>query len=217
MLNNIKACIFDMDGTIIDSMGIWRSIDEEFLGKRNITLPGNLQKEIEGMNFSQTAAYFKDTFNLMESIEEIMDIWHDMAYDKYCSTVSLKEGVLELLEYLKHHNILMGIATSNSKKLATGCLKALEIHDFFDIIITGDDVKKGKPDPECYNLCAGYFKIEPSQCLVFEDIMAGIYAAKNAGMKVCAVYDKYSENTTQTKKDTADFYIDCFRHILEDK
>lgn len=217
MLKDIKACIFDMDGTIIDSMWMWRSIDEEFLGKRNIALPDNLQKEIEGMNFSQTAEYFKKTFNLLESTKEIMDIWNDMTYDLYCTKVPLKEGVTEFFKYLKQNNILMGIATSNSKKLATGCLKALEIHDFFDIIITGDDVKKGKPDPECYRLCAQHFNVAPSQCLVFEDIMAGIHAAKNAGMKVCAVYDKYSEHVTQAKKDTADFYIDCFKHILEDK
>ena len=97
MFNNVKAVLFDMDGTIVDSLWMWRSIDREFLGSRNIPMPDKLQKNIDGMSFSETACYFKETFKLEESIEEIKDIWNHMAMDKYRYEVTLKNGVKEFL------------------------------------------------------------------------------------------------------------------------
>ena len=76
MLNNIDACFFDMDGTIIDSMWMWKDIDIEFLGQRGIDLPSDLQKRIEGKSFSETAVFFKEEFNLSESLDEIKNIWN---------------------------------------------------------------------------------------------------------------------------------------------
>ena len=213
MLEGIKACFFDMDGTIIDSMWMWRDIDIRFLGERGIKLPGDLQKRIEGKSFSETAVFFKEEFALSESLDEIKTIWNDMAKEAYCNRVQLKEGVLDFLKELKSRGIHTGIATSNSLELALCCLRALEVEQYFDTVVTGCCVGVGKPAPDVYLKCASDCKVNPSECLVFEDLLAGIESGHNAGMKVCAVYDEYSSNTDDLKKQTADYYINSFKEI----
>lgn len=213
MLEGIKACFFDMDGTIIDSMWMWRDIDIRFLGERGIELPGDLQKRIEGKSFSETAVFFKEEFALSESLDEIKTIWNDMAKEAYCNRVQLKDGVLEFLKELKAKGIHTGIATSNSLELALGCLRALGVERYFDTVVTGCCVGVGKPAPDIYLKCASDCQVNPSDCLVFEDVMAGIESGHNAGMKVCAVYDEYSSNTDDLKKQTADYYINSFKEI----
>lgn len=213
MLKNKKAVIFDLDGSLVDSMWMWKAIDIEFLGQRNISLPQNLQKEIEGMSFSETAVYFKETFQLSESLEEIKDIWNQMAYEKYTKEVTLKKGALRLLEYCRKQGILLGIATSNSRLLAESNLKALKIFDYFTCIITSCDVKKGKPAPDVYLEAAKQMRVEPCECLVFEDIVMGILAGKNAGMQVCAIEDQYSMYQKEEKMQLADYYIEDFNEL----
>lgn len=214
MLNNINACFFDMDGTIIDSMWMWKNIDIEFLGQRGIALPSDLQKRIEGKSFSETAIFFKEEFKLNESLDEIKDIWNKMAMDKYRNEVPLKEGALNFFRLLKSKGIKMGIATSNSYELAKNCLDALNVTDYFDVITTSCMVGAGKPAPDIYLKCAGACSVRPENCLVFEDIPVGIKAGHNAGMKVCAVYDEYSADVDDIKRKEADYYINNFNEIL---
>lgn len=210
MLDGIKACFFDMDGTILDSMWVWQDIDIEFFARRGIEMPEGIQAKIEGMSFSQTAGYFKERFGLPESIDEIKSIWNEMAMDKYRNEVPLKPGVREFLERLKRDGIRAGIATSNSIELVRCCLASLDAEKYFDTVVTGCDVGAGKPAPDVYLKCAADCGVKPEECLVFEDIIPGIMAGHNAGMKVCAVYDKYSEDTDEVKRKTADYYIEDF-------
>jgi len=214
MLKNKKAVIFDLDGSLVDSMWIWRQIDIEYLGRYGIELPENLQKEIEGMSFYQTAVYFKNRFDIKEPIEEIMDIWNTMAEDKYLHDVKLKTGAREFLDYCRCNNILLGVATSNSRELVTHFMRANELEDYFTCIMTGSEVTNGKPAPDIYIKVSEELKVKPADCLVFEDIVPGIMAGKNAGMVVCAVYDEYSAKETEEKKALADYYIQNYNNIF---
>ena len=207
MLQNKKAVIFDLDGTLVDSMWMWKAIDIEYLGRYGIELPPTLQKDIEGKSFSETAVYFKETFQLPDSLEKIKSDWNQMAYDKYTKEVWLKKGVKEFLDYCKANKIKLGIATSNSRELVESTIDALNIRDYFDYIMTSCDVAKGKPAPDVYLETAKRLEVEPSECLVFEDIEMGILAGKNAGMEVCAVEDDFSLDQTEEKKRLADYYI----------
>ena len=207
MLTNKKAVIFDLDGTLVDSMWMWKAIDIEYLGKFGIDLPLTLQKDIEGMSFSETAVYFKETFQLQDSLEEIKADWNRMAYEKYTKEVPLKKGAKEFLDYCKLHGIKLGIATSNSRELVDAALEALEIKDYFDCVMTACEVEKGKPAPDIYLAVAEKVSIPVSECLVFEDVEMGIMAGKNAGMKVCAVEDEFSKDQIEIKKKLADYYI----------
>lgn len=130
MLENIKAVIFDLDGTLVDSMGIWKQIDIEYLAKYNIALPDDLQSSIEGMSFTETANYFKERFQIPEEIHEIKATWNEMTYKKYKNEVPLKEGTREFLNMLKSRDIKMGIATSNSRELVEVVIKSLQIDSF---------------------------------------------------------------------------------------
>ncbi|WP_427339484.1 HAD family hydrolase [Caloranaerobacter sp. DY30410] len=213
MLNRVKAVIFDLDGTIVDSMWIWEQIDIDFLAKRGIKLPNDLQKAIEGMSFTETAIYFKNRFNLKESIEEIKEEWNAMAYDFYKNRVPLKKGVKEFIEYLKQKGIKLGIGTSNSRELAIEVLKTHNILHYFDTIRTSCEVEKGKPHPDVFLKVAEDLKVDPKDCLVFEDTYAGVLAAKRAGMKVFAVADEFSFPYKNEICSLADKYIEDFKEI----
>lgn len=211
-----EAIIFDLDGSMVDSMWIWRDIDIEYLGKFGISLPDNLQSCIEGMSFSETAAYFKDRFKLPCTLDEIKADWNRMAKDKYTYEVPIKEGVPELLEYCRASGIKMGIATSNSRELVEALVNAHHYASYFDCIMTACDVSIGKPAPDIYLAVAKALCVSPENCLVFEDIIPGIQAGLAAGMKVCAVYDKYSEHQDEEKRKMADYYTYHFRELMDE-
>ena len=216
MLENIKAVIFDLDGSLVDSMWMWREIDIEYLGRFNIPLPANLQQEIEGMSFSETAAYFKEHFPIPDSIEQMKADWNRMAWDKYLNEVPLKEGAKEFLEKCVEKGILLGIATSNSRTLVENIAEVHGFHNYFQCIMTGCEVAHGKPAPDIYLEVAKRLQVLPSQCLVFEDIIPGIMAGKRAGMRVCAVEDAYSADSREAKTALADHYIENYRGLFDD-
>ena len=212
----VEAVIFDLDGSMVDSMWMWRAIDIEYLGRFGIDLPENLQTCIEGMSFNETAVYFKERFNLPDDLDTIKADWNRMAWDKYAYEVPVKDGVTELLQYCMKHRIKVGIATSNSRELVETVVKARQLDQYFDCIMTGCDVEKGKPAPDIYLAVARELGVPPENCLVFEDIIPGIQAGKAAGMRVCAVYDKYSEHQDAEKRTLADYYTYHFKELMED-
>lgn len=214
IFKDIKAVLFDLDGTLIDSMWMWEEIDIEYLKQFGIMLPGDLQSAITGMSFTETAQYFKNRFGLTDTIEETKDKWNRMAWDKYANEVPLKEGTRELLEFIKKSGRKAGIATSNSRELVELVIERLGIRKYFDSIRTSCEVEKGKPSPDIYLLVAKDLLVEPVDCLVFEDVVQGIIAGKKAGMKVCAVYDLASEADTVTKKELADYYVESFQELI---
>ena len=214
MIDEIKAVIFDLDGTLVDSMWMWRQIDVEYLGRYGIELPDDLQSSIEGMSFSETAEYFKERFQLEDPVEKIKADWNEMAWDKYANQVPLKAGVADFLDELRQKDIKMGIATSNSRELVDLVTKKNQIHSYFQSIRTSCEVDKGKPSPDIYLLVAKDLGVNPGDCLVFEDVVQGIMAGKNADMKVCAVKDAYSEDQDIEKRALSDYYINSYVELL---
>ncbi len=215
MLKNIRAVIFDVDGTIADSMWMWKQIDIEYLGRFGMELPDDLQKNIEGMSFRETAVYFKEHFAIPDSIDKMMADWNEMAAHKYRYEIPLKKGVNEFIEWCKDKGILLGIVTSNSAELLGYLLNAHKLTESFDVIITGSDGLKGKPAPDMYLEAAKRLSALPGECLVFEDIIPGILAGKRAGMKVCAVDDLYSKDVLSEKKKEADYFIESFEEMIK--
>lgn len=217
LLDNMKAVIFDLDGTLVDSMWMWHAIDVEFLGEYGYECPEDLHRVIEGMSFSETAVYFKERFLLPLSLEEIKDVWTRMSIDKYRYEVPLKPGAREFLELIKKKDIKCGIATSNGRELVDTVLHSLGIEGYFQAVTTACEVKAGKPEPDIYLYVAGQLGVEPADCLVFEDIPAGILAGKRAGMKVCAVEDEFSRLLKKEKMDLADDFIEDYFQILKEE
>lgn len=212
-----KAFLFDLDGTLVDSMWIWRDIDIEYLGRFGLALPEDLQSCIEGMSFSETAQYFKTRFSIPDSLEQMKEDWNRMAWDKYLHEVKLKGGVGEFLAYHRSRGVRMAIATSNSRELVEAVVEARGLAETFDAIVTGCDVAHGKPSPDIYLEAARQLGVQPEECLVFEDVIPGIRAGKNAGMTVAAVEDAYSMDQEGLKRRLADAYITDYRRLLPEK
>lgn len=208
-----KAFLFDLDGTLVDSMWMWGAIDVEYLGKFGLTCPPDLQKAIEGMSFSETAAYFKKRFALEASLEEIKADWISMSIEKYRSQVPPKPGTEAFLSWAAKQNIKMAVCTSNGREMVDAVLSSLNLARYFDCIITGCEVAAGKPSPDIYLEAARRMKVSPEECAVFEDVPAGILAGKRAGMEVFAVEDEYSLGMEEKKRALSDFYIRDYREL----
>lgn len=213
-LRQKKAVIFDLDGTLVNSMWMWKSIDIEYLGRFGYSCPPDLQQKIEGMSFSETAAYFKERFQLADALETIKQTWTDMSIEKYRNEVSLKKGARQFLNYLANHGFKMGIATSNGREMVDVVLESLQIASCFQVTATACEVAAGKPAPDIYRKVARDLQVSPEECIVFEDIPAGILAGKAAGMTVCAVEDQYSLRIREEKCRLADYFINDYDDIL---
>ena len=214
MLNNIKAVIFDMDGTLIDSMWLWKAIDIEYLNKHGHELPEDLQKSIEGKSFTETALYFKERFAIEDSVEDIKAEWNTMAGEYYKHRVTMKDMAEPFLRRLLDMDYKTGIGTSNSKELVGVIMNKFGLEEMIHSIRTSCEVAAGKPSPDIYLKVAEDLGVLPEECLVFEDVPMGIMAAKNAGMKCCAVYDDFSKDMDDEKRQLADYYIKDYSEAL---
>lgn len=219
MINNKKAVLFDLDGTVVDSMNVWPSIDREYLKAHGVEMTAlireKLQKEVEGSSMTEIAEYFRSEFAINKDTDIIINEWNEMAYDKYCNSVTLKPNVDLFIRYLKDNEYKIGLCTSNSRVLAEAVLKKYGLLDCFDVVLCGCDGISGKPAPDIYLKAAENLGIEPDECIVFEDLVVGIKAGKAAGMKVCAVYDSFSKYQDEEKQKLSDYYIEDYNEIIK--
>lgn len=213
-MNSIKAAIFDLDGTLIDSMWVWEKIDIDYLSSKGKPISDNLKEEITHLSFQQTAEYFKKKFDLPDSIDEIMACWHSMAYEQYSKTIKLKVGAYEFIKKLKSLGIKIGLATSNSLPLLEAVLRNNNIYHLFDAITITDEVKKSKANPDIYLLTAKKLNVSPKDCMVFEDILIAAKGAKLAAMKVTGVFDKSAEHQKYDLLKICDYYIQDYTDLL---
>lgn len=218
MFETIKGVIFDLDGTLVDSMWVWSKIDTELIQTLNLGItPQELMKDVAHYSFNETARYFKDTYGLRESVEEIQDIWIRAAENQYARNVPLKAGAREFLQQLKDQGVKLAIATSNTRHLLSVCLQANDIHHFFDALVTTDDTAaKSKSQPDVYLLAAESIGISPSDIVVFEDVPHAMKGARLAGMRVVAVDDIHTNLTTEEAGQLADLFIKDFTSLLKE-
>ena len=213
-MKNFKGAIFDLDGTILDSMWVWKQVDVNFLGKRGIEIPADYVKAISALNLKTAAEYTKDRFQLPETVEEIMQEWFQMAVKEYAEDVQMKSSAREYLAYLKAKEVMLAVATSSHEGLFLPCLENNEIYEFFDAIVTTMEVERGKEFPDVYEEAARRLGVKPSQCMVFEDILKGVKAAKDGGFYVVAVKEEHSEDEKEEIMEAADRYIEDFEEMM---
>lgn len=232
MLENKKVIIFDMDGTLIDSVWIWNAIDEELIKKVGTISLGNeniakqrddVLKELKNEPDSYLAycGFLGEKYKSSLSKEEIKNTRYEIADNYLKNIVDYKPNAEKLLKYLKQKGYILAVAsttlrhcidiyTTENKNL----MKKGNFKDIFSLILTKDDVISKKPSPEVHEKIMEHFNVKPEECLVVEDALIGIEAAKNAGIDVAVIYDKYADGDRSKINELADYTFDNFAEML---
>lgn len=208
------AAIFDLDGTIIDSMGMWKDISIESMQNRNVIINDDIIKKLEVMTFNESAEYLVNLYQLNELPQALISDWNEMAYKYYSNHFKLKSGVLQYLNYLKDNKVKLAIATSCMRDLCMAVLENNNVIHFFDEIVLSTEIGSNKSKPDIYLHTAKKLDVPPKECMVYEDILIAIKSARLAGMTVTAVYDEYAAHEMAEIKKNAHFFINSFDELL---
>jgi len=214
LFTRYKAAIFDLDGTLADSMRVWDHICRDWLTARGITAQDNLEQDIERMTITQATEYVIRLYSIALEPPEVMAEWEDMVIRHYKETIPLKDGAAEFVRVLKDRGIKLAIATSCFPTACEALLDRHKIRDCFSAIVYTDEVKHDKTFPDLYLETARRLAFASESCVVFEDFPPARAGIRAAGMGLAAVYDESSADQWDTFKQTADFAIRSFRDIL---
>ncbi|MFN8577876.1 MAG: HAD family phosphatase [Candidatus Sericytochromatia bacterium] len=182
-----KAVLFDFDGLIVDSEPIYVEANKRFLREKGVT-DFSIMSKLFGMRAEETFQLMKDTFNFQESVEDLMNIRNSYILDDFANgKLNLMKGLRELIDYLKNNNYKVAIGSSSKWSLLSSGMKVHNIEHLFDLIVCGDDVQNGKPEPDIYLKAAEKLNVLPNECIVLEDAPNGVLAGKRAGMLTISV------------------------------
>lgn len=213
-LKAIQGAIFDLDGTLLDSMGVWSDVDRIFFERRGMEVPEDYVAIIAPLGFAAAASYTVSRFGFQEREDDIVAEWHMLAKEAYAKDVTLKPYAKEYLEILKKQNVRLAAATASDASLFEPCLIHNEILQYFDTIVTVRDVERGKGFPDIYNLAAEKINLSAEDCAVFEDILKGVEGAKAGGFLAVGVEDTHSAFEKEKIQASADIYIKSWRELI---
>lgn len=213
-IENIKLFLFDLDGTILDSLKIWNDIDLLFFKNHNLIMGEDYHIAIAPLTLEETATYTKNTYKLDIDEEQIMKEWSDLAIKEYAENVNLKKGVKEFLDYLKNKNVHLAIATSCNEEMFKPCLERYGIVSYFEHFYTSQNLKINKSNTNFFKEILNEYKIEPDQIFFFEDSLASMKCAKSLGFNVVAVMDKKWEKQKEEIIASSDDQIEDFSQFI---
>lgn len=203
---NKRFAIFDMDGTLIDSMPVWRGLGASFLSLHGVTPPDDLRKIIAPLTLPQSAEYFQ-TLGVTGTVDEIVSALNAYMRAQYETTIGLREGVVAYLEALKSAGVRCCIATATNESLAQICLNRLKLLPYFEFIMSCETIGIGKTDPAVYDAAAQRLGAAPADIAVYEDAPYAAETAKQAGYYVIGVHDPSAERHQARLKLTIDEYL----------
>jgi HAD superfamily hydrolase (TIGR01509 family) len=186
---SFRAVIFDLDGVLADSEPWWNEIDKKLLAEYGVTYRGEYHSNVLGVSYRIAVEFYKKAFHLSASTDELMRRRAEIAIDFFANRVGLFPSAKEVLQELRRMNLRLALATSSVSASARPFLDRHQLTAFFDVIVTGDEIERGKPHPDIYLRAAKELGVPPETCLVIEDALSGIAAAKAAKMRVAAIPD----------------------------
>ena len=182
-----QFAIFDMDGTLIDSMIFWKNLASEYLNSKKIKqIPEDILERIKPMTMSESAALFQREFGLSGNLEAEMNAMMD---EHYKNDIPLKPGVREYLQILKNRGVRMCVASATAEYLMESCLRRLGVREYFEFLLSCETVGSGKSSPIIYHEAARRLNALPEEIAIYEDALYAVQTAKDAGYYAVAVYD----------------------------
>ena len=206
--------IFDMDGTLIDSNGIWKDVDTAFLAKRGLSYTKEFYEGVAHTIFPLAAKFTKEFCRLPESEEAIMAEWMDMAGDLYGTSVPVKPGVRAYLDKLRAAGERLIVVTSAVPVHCSTALTHLGLMPYFERIIFAHDLQLEKKDPQLWCLTAEMMGVAPEDCTLYDDSVEACRGAKAAGIHAVGVYDPYFAGTEPEMQAVCDRYIRSFEELI---
>jgi HAD superfamily hydrolase (TIGR01509 family) len=207
-----RAVIFDLDGVLADSEPWWNEIDKKLLGEYGVTYHGEYHRDVLGVSYEVAVEFYKKAFGLSVSTEEMMRRRAEIAIDVFANCIGLFPSTKEVLQELRRMNLRLAVATSSVSASARPFLNCHEVTRFFDVIVTGDEIERGKPQPDIYLRVAEKLGVTADECLVIEDALPGIAAAKAAKMRVVAIPDTRFVDPREYEKE-ADYMLGSLSEI----
>lgn len=213
----VKAIIFDMDGTIIDSTGIWADIDKEFFAKRGYSeVPKEYFEEVVHLGLEKGAEMTIKKYNFVnDTVEGLLKEWRDASVDEYTNKIPLKPYAIEVLEHLKANGVKLALATANDKDLYQPCLDRLGIEHYFEMVTDVNTVKEGKSSPRIYDSIIEKLGVSREETMVVEDTIMGLTTAYKAGFIAIAIYDHSSVSQDERKHQNCYKYIYSLKELME--
>lgn len=200
-----QFAIFDMDGTLIDSMIFWKNLATEYLTSKGVTnVPTDILEQIKPMTMSESAALFVQEFGLTGDPEAEMNAMMDEHYRK---DIPLKPGVKKYLQTLHEKGVRMCVASATAEHLMESCLARLEVRRYFEFLLSCETVGAGKRNPLVYHVSAQRLNAMPEEIAVYEDALYAVQTAKEAGYYVVGVYDDSAAKNWKTIETLADEII----------
>lgn len=210
----IKSAIFDVDGTLLDTMPFWSTVGSRMIGKLGFEPVEKLDENVLFMTLEESCAFIKNVYSLSESAEEIKEHVVKEVADFYRFEATAKDGMPELLKYFKNNGVRMAIATAGDKRLVTAALMRLGLDGYFEEIFTCSELNVNKESADIYLYIANYLGSDSSETAVFEDILRAVRSAKSAGFITVAIEDAESECDREEIKSIADFYVAAGEELL---
>lgn len=193
----VTHLIFDLDGTLLDSMSVWHDVDKEFLGRYGYEVTPEYTEVVKRVSIEDAAIYTQEKYRIPLNWQEIIDCWESMVFEFYESEVCLKKGAREYVEKARKMGFALSVTTALSKKNANAALNATGIKDLFDCVITLEDLggKVDKSSPDIFLRASKYISsmkgnVTPAKSLVFDDVPQALKGARSGGFLVCSVYDE---------------------------
>ena len=211
----IKGAIFDLDGTLLDSMFIWDTSGEEYLRSLGKEPHEDLNETFMTLTLEEAAEYYREHYGVTLSVKEIVDGINAMVEQTYRTKVTLKPGISEYLAWLKENGVRMCVATVTDRYLVEETLERLGVRHYFSEIFTCAEVGFGKDKPIIYQKALEHLGTEKSDTYVFEDLPFALNTAKTDGFPTVGIYDRHEAHQDELKE-LADYYVlDFTDHILK--